>query len=251
MLPVTATTPYSITANVNATGNGVDAASTTTTGDSTSTGTGTKTQTLGKDDFLKLLLTQMRYQDPLNPMDNTQFVTQLAQFQSLEGTNNIQSAIENLNTSFKASLDAQKQSADSMLGSAAISLIGKTVRVQQKNLAWSGTAGDAVNIPISLGNNNTATVQIVDSSGAVVKTLTASGKDSNNTVVVKWDGGTDTGLAAPSGSYTVNVVGGDTDSSLYAFSEGKVDGVSNLSNGAQVRIGGLNFSVGDIVDVSA
>ena len=245
--------PYSVTANVNAAGNGADAVSSTTgsTDSSASSGTGTKaTQTMGKDDFLKLLLTQMRYQDPLNPMDNTQFVTQLAQFQSLEGTNNVESAIEALNTSFKDSLAAQKQSADSMVGSAAISLIGKDVRVQQKNLAWSATPGDEVSIPISLGNNSGASVQIIDSSGAVVKTLAATGKDSNNTVVVKWDGSTDSGQAAPAGAYTVNVVGSDTDSSLYAFSEGTVEGVSNLTNGAQVRIGGLNFSVADIVDVS-
>jgi len=55
--------------------------------------------TLGKDDFLKLLATQMQYQDPLNPMDNTQFLAQMAQFSSLEQMTNISSGIDTLNAS--------------------------------------------------------------------------------------------------------------------------------------------------------
>src|SRR5665811_1092107 len=45
--------------------------------------------TLGKQDFLTLLVTQMKYQDPLQPSDNTEYVAQLAQFSQLEGTQNI------------------------------------------------------------------------------------------------------------------------------------------------------------------
>jgi flagellar basal-body rod modification protein FlgD len=51
--------------------------------------------TLGKDDFLKLLVMQMQYQDPLQPMDNTQFVAQLAQFSALEQMTNVANAQTN------------------------------------------------------------------------------------------------------------------------------------------------------------
>ena len=55
---------------------------------------------LGKEEFLKLLVTQLEYQDPLDPMDNTQFVAQLAQFSSLE-------QMQNLNTSFEKMISTQ------------------------------------------------------------------------------------------------------------------------------------------------
>jgi len=71
------------TPSTNVSAFGSTTSTTTTTKSSTSTGT------LGKDDFLKLLMTQMQNQDPMNPTDNTQFVAQMAQFSSLEQMQNL------------------------------------------------------------------------------------------------------------------------------------------------------------------
>jgi flagellar basal-body rod modification protein FlgD len=234
--------PYSVSANV--TDNGVDVASSTISGGSAKK----SDKVMGKDDFLLLLVTQLRYQDPLNPMDNTQFVTQLAQFQSLEGTNNIEKAISALNDSFKGSVDAQKKSADSLTNAAAISLIGKTVRMKVSEFDWNASSGATIGIPVYLGSADQTTVQIKDANGKTVRTLSASGKDGNNIVLCTWDGKNDNGETAPTGSYTVALP--DEKSGVYAFVDGSVDGVSNLSDGVKVRIGGVNFDLSDIVYIA-
>lgn len=70
----------------------VDATQGTSTDTSTQTKKANSNSTLGKDDFLKLLMVQMQYQDPLKPMDNTEFVAQMAQFSSLEQMQNVASS---------------------------------------------------------------------------------------------------------------------------------------------------------------
>jgi flagellar basal-body rod modification protein FlgD len=93
------------------------------------TGTGSNTDNtqwvsadsaMGKDEFLKLLMAQMRNQDPMSPMDNTQFVSQMAQFSSLEQMTSLNETMQELATS-------QRQAA---LVSTATALLGHTVTVQ-------------------------------------------------------------------------------------------------------------------------
>ena len=78
-------------------------------------------ESLGKDEFLRLLVTQLRYQDPLDPMDNTEFVSQLAQFSSLE-------QMQNMNTNFDLLIQTQQMTQLS-------SLIGKNVKL------WDSATG--------------------------------------------------------------------------------------------------------------
>src|SRR3954447_18941286 len=84
------------------------------------------TSILGKDDFLKLLVTQLKYQDPLKPTDQSQFMSQMAQFSTVEGINNLQSTLETMNASSSVSQ--------------AVGLIGKQVTY----LDASGTSATGV-----------------------------------------------------------------------------------------------------------
>lgn len=88
----------------------------------------TGSQTLGKDDFLKLLVTQLKAQDPLDPMQDTQFISQMANFTSLEQTNNM----NNLLTQF-----VQSQSTGYLSNQAQV--IGKTISWTQTNDGSDGS----------------------------------------------------------------------------------------------------------------
>uniref|UniRef100_C5CYE7 Basal-body rod modification protein FlgD n=1 Tax=Variovorax paradoxus (strain S110) TaxID=543728 RepID=C5CYE7_VARPS len=90
-----------------------------------STATNLQASSLGMEDFLKILLTQLTYQDPLKPMDNQEFMAQMAQFTSLEQTQQLNNKIETLITN-QAALQS-------------VGLIGKTVDVNTPTGAVTGT----------------------------------------------------------------------------------------------------------------
>ncbi len=90
----------------------------------------TTSQELGKDDFLKLLLAQLANQDPTNPMENTEFIAQMAQFSSLEQMTNMSTEFTKL--------------ASMITGSEAVSTLGKTVDIEAGEQTVSGTVEAAV-----------------------------------------------------------------------------------------------------------
>ena len=105
--------------------------------------------TLGQDDFLRILLTQLRFQDPLKPVDNEQFIAQLAQFSALE-----------INR-------GQSDKVDTLLGiesvNQSLALIGKTVQVGQQQ---GGASGQVTAVSYSSGEPlltvKTSTSTLVD-----------------------------------------------------------------------------------------
>jgi flagellar basal-body rod modification protein FlgD len=245
------TAGVTVTASVGADGKSIDPTTSTTTGASSSSSTtAAGNGQMNDQDFLNLFVAELKNQDPTSPMDESAMMTQMAQMQSLESSTNMEKAIDDLSSSYKSSLTAQQNVVTSMTNATAVSLIGKEVRVKQEDVTYSGLADENDQIRINLGNNDAADVQILDDKGAVVKTLHTGEKDGQNSATVDWDGSTDAGGYADAGTYKINVVGSDTDSSLYAFVDNVVQGVGFSSAGASLQVDGKEMSVSDVMNVS-
>jgi flagellar basal-body rod modification protein FlgD len=239
--------PYTVKASLK--DDQVDTSTSVATGDRTTDLFSSKNE-LGKDDFLLLLVTQLRFQDPLNPMENTEFVSQLAQFRSMESSSNIESAIKNLDESFQGTVKAQNYAAQSITNTSAVSLIGKQVRLRQTDVDWVASAGNSVKLDVNLGNNDTAQLQIKDPDGNIIKTINVEkGSDSSELKVV-WDGTDDKGNVAKTGTYEIHFENEENDSSVYAFVQNTVSGIRYTAEGAMVKVGDKELSVGKILDVA-
>lgn len=180
-----------------------------------------------QDNFLKMLTTQLQNQDPLNPMDNAQITSQLAQLSTVSGINQLNSTLKALTDSVTMS---QAMSATSM--------IGHGVLVAGTSMALS--SGQAVaGVDLAQAADNVV-VTIKDGAGNTVRTLQL-GAQPAGTVPFGWDGKTDAGNVAADGAYTFSaqavLAGTQTDAATLSF--GMVNGVTPGTQGATLDVGQL------------
>jgi flagellar basal-body rod modification protein FlgD len=147
---------------------------------------------LDREAFLKLLVAQISHQDPLNPLQGTEFVAQLSQFSIVEQS--IQQTQH---------LSMLSQQLTGLSNGEASALVGKQVSMRGKAISFDGTTATAANVTLS-GPAAKVTAVLRDGSGAVVRTLEL-GASRGGTVSVQWDGRDDAGQLAPAGSYSFEV----------------------------------------------
>ncbi|MGB9715107.1 MAG: flagellar hook assembly protein FlgD [Thermodesulfovibrionales bacterium] len=147
-------------------------------------------KSLGKDDFLKLFVMQLRFQNPLNPMNNTEFTAQLAQFSALEQLNNMNAKLQNL-LLFQNSL--QNTLANNLIGRM-IKFPGNEVYLKDRAEIGYTLQEDAQNVKISIYNSN---------SGPVREIYLGQQKSGENNYV--WDGTDNSGNLLPEGYYKIKV----------------------------------------------
>lgn len=185
---------------------------------------------LGADAFMKLMIAQMQNQDPTNPMDNSQFLAQLAQFSTTSGIQEMQKSFSDLAGSLQS---YQALQASGLVGRAVL-VTSDTAYLPDGGSVYGQTTLDSSTTQLRVG--------VYDSSGQLVRTLDL-GTSAAGTVSFKWDGLDDSGNAAPGGTYTLKaeaLVGGKTEAlstDVYAM----VDSVnlSAANRGIELNLAGI------------
>jgi len=200
-------------------------------------------KSLGKDEFLKLLIAKLQNQDPLKPMDDEDFVAQLAQFSSLEQMSNIAESISEANQ-----LDYLQMQA--LNNAMAAGFIGKDVKA-----VYSGVYIEGDNTPrISYTTSEYASeveFRIKDAAGNTVVTITQEDVQAGSHSL-KWDGRDELGNMVTDGYYSVEAVATDASGTTFkpvlALS-GTVEAVIYRDGLAYLRVAGVEIPLGDVTAI--
>ncbi|HMN22854.1 MAG: flagellar hook capping protein [Ignavibacteriaceae bacterium] len=198
---------------------------------------------MGKEDFLKLMLAQLQNQDPLSPMEGTEFASQLAQFTSLE-------QLMNLNDSMDTSINANYYLSQSINNTLAATLIGKEVKLSGNTFQNNGQESTTLGYNLSTMASS-VTVNIYNESGQLVKTIHDAPKNSGDNKLI-WDFSDNDGNSVPQGRYTFKVEPKDAESNLMSYSTyvlGKIDGVKFTENGTMLVVNGAQYNLSDIMEI--
>jgi flagellar basal-body rod modification protein FlgD len=182
---------------------------------------------LGQADFLHLMTEQLKNQDPLKPLDNAQFLGQLAQFSTVQGIEQMQGAMN---------LMAGVMESDQALRAA--TLVGREALVDADGLDVA--AGTGVRGEVTAAHAGPVQVEVVDASGAVVRRMTVEAPAAG-AVPFAWDGRDDAGAVAPSGRYALRAASGtgSAEQGLDVRVAARVDSVSIEAGGLVLNLAGL------------
>ena len=183
-----------------------------------------------QDRFMTLLVTQMKNQDPLNPLDNAEVTSQLAQLSTVTGIDKMNNTLETFMASLQSNQSLQMAN-----------LIGHDVLVDGNDISFDGTGG-YFGVDVPNGTDN-LTVTITDTAGNPIREI-ALGKQPDGILPLSWDGYGDNGTQVASGQYKFNV------STVINGKEGTAQGLSLAqinsisANGSGIK---LNLSNADSV----
>ena len=196
--------------------------------------------TLGKDDFMKILVAQLQAQDPLAPMEGQEFASQLAEFSSLEQLTNVNS-----------NLEASQAFDLAMSNSAALALIGKNVDAPGNTIDLK--SGEVETLSFSLdGEAAEVGIDIFDSTGAKVSTVNLGAQKSGLREYV-WSGTDSSGALLPAGNYTFNITASNSANNFVpakTFAAGLVTDVVFEDGKAFAMVNGQKLAVNEVSKVS-
>ena len=212
---------------------------------SSSTGATTSSSTLGKDQFLKLLISQLQNQNPLEPMNDQEYVAQMAQFSSLE-------QLQNMNSTLSQNMQYNMLLSQTINNTMATSLIGKEITADSDSIGVTSGSGADITFK-STGFAPTGTITITDAKGVVVRSLQVSNLQSGDNSV-HWNGKDDLGNNVASGDYTYQINLKDTNGQAVTVSNyrtGKVDSVKYVDGQAYLLVDGAYIPLAQVREVKA
>ncbi len=200
---------------------------------------------MDKDAFLELMIAQLRNQDPLDPMDGTEYAAQLAQFTSLE-------QLTNLNESVNESIDANYYLTQSINNTLTATLIGNDVKLVSPVLQNAGQ--ESISFGYQLPSDATnVKVEIYNENGALVRTIEVDAENfSEGDHKLSWDFSDDNGTIVPNGQYTFNVTATDAegeDLGVVTYGRGTIDGVKFSESGTTLIVDGIEYSLADVMEI--
>jgi flagellar basal-body rod modification protein FlgD len=180
-----------------------------------------------EDRFLRMLVAQLKNQDPLNPLDNAQVTTQMAQISTVEGINKL-----------NATLSAMAAAAGGQQALQATTMVGRSV-LASGNTMVLGEGGAAGGYQLA-GDADGLTLTVKAASGAVVHTAQL-GAQQAGLHVFNWDGMADNGTPAAPGAYSFEITAknGKETVGVETLTLGRVDGVTPNDKGARLSVNTL------------
>ncbi len=209
----------------------------------TTYGTDAQSGTVDKDGFLQLLIEQMKNQDPMNPMDSTEYTAQLAQFTTLEEMQNQTSVLEE-------SLQADYILSQAINNTLAGSLVGTDVKAYSDTLVVSDGEGSDISFELN-DIAEDVEITILDSDGNELRSIDL-GKTLSGEHTIEWDGEDNKGNSLADGEYTVEVTatdsaGKETQATTYII--GTIDAVRYDANGAMLVVDGVKVYFGNVLEL--
>jgi flagellar basal-body rod modification protein FlgD len=202
---------------------------TTSTGSSASSVNSALSSTMTQADFLKLMTAQLQAQDPTNPVDNSQFVSQMAQFSQLSSTQQLDTDLQSLSSTITSGLQTSQVLSSS-------NLVNREVMVPASSASYDGS--DAVKGAVNVTAASDVTVKIVDANGNVVRNMDLGAQNAGLSQFT-WDGKDDNGNAVAAGTYSIQAAAGST--SLDTYVAGTVTGVgyAGSTTGTYLQVSGV------------
>lgn len=195
---------------------------------------------LGSDVFLRLLVTQLQSQDPTNPVQNEDFVAQLAQFTTLEQTTSTNKLLEQL-----IGQDTQRTQLD------LVNLIGRTV-VTEGDTVSLGKDGEATLAYALSGTASSVSIEVIGPNNEVVRTLSSTAPETPGVHQVQWDGMDASGDRVPEGVYQFRVKAEDVNKQVvpnFTFARERVMNIMFGSENPVVVQSGKTLGTQDIISI--